>query len=100
MNSWFKALCILVSVLLSAAAWSEPVDINSANAEQLAQAMVGVGKVKADAIVQDREKNGRFNSVDDLSRVKGIKQNLIDKNRDKVAVSPNEAAPSADVASK
>ena len=85
------ALCRRLFVLLVLAfgfsiAFAEPVDINSANAEQISEAMVGVGKVKAAAIVQDREQNGQFTSIDDLARVKGIKSSIIDKNRDKITI--------------
>jgi competence protein ComEA len=66
------------------AAASEPLDINSATAEQIDQAMVGVGKVKAAAIVADREKNGKFKSIDDLARVKGVKASIIAKNKDRI----------------
>jgi competence protein ComEA len=65
---------------------AEPLDINTATAEQLAETMVGVGKVKAQAIVQDRDKNGRFKSIDDLARVKGIGSATIEKNRGKITV--------------
>lgn len=100
MKKWFKLVSLSVALAASASAFSEPLDINTANADQLAQVMVGVGKTKADAIVQYREKNGKFNSVDDLSRVKGIKQNLIEKNRDKIIVSSVAPNAPAEVASK
>jgi competence protein ComEA len=59
-------------------------DINTATAEQFAKVMVGVGKAKAEAIVKDREANGKFTSVDDLDRVKGIGKATIEKNRAKL----------------
>ena len=65
---------------------AEPVDINTATAEEIAKALTGIGKAKAEAIVKDREKNGKFKSVDDLTRVKGIKAAIIAKNRDKMTV--------------
>lgn len=63
---------------------AELLDINTASAEQFANVMVGVGKAKAEAIVTDREANGKFASVDDLDRVKGIGKATIDKNRAKL----------------
>jgi competence protein ComEA len=86
MNALLKFGFIAVAALTSTLALAEGVDINSASSDQLAQAMVGVGKAKAEAIVQEREKNGKFVSVDDLSRVKGIKQALIEKNRNNLSV--------------
>lgn len=76
----------LMLLLATASVMAEPVDINSATADEIATAMTGVGKAKAEAIVQDREKNGAFKSIDDLARVKGIKAGLIQKNRDKITV--------------
>jgi competence protein ComEA len=90
----------LTLAIASTLALAEPLDINSANADQIALTMVGVGKVKANAIVQDRDKNGKFKTVDDLSRVKGIKSSLIDKNRDKVTVGQLDAHPADDLAKK
>ncbi len=89
---------LLLAIALLAAgtfASAEPVDINTATAEQLSAAMKSVGKAKAEAIVKDREKNGPFKSVDDLARVKGIKAATINKNRDKLTVggAPVPAAP-------
>lgn len=65
---------------------AEPVDVNTATAEQIAGAMNGVGQAKAEAIIQDREKNGKFKSIDDLARVRGIKMATISKNRDRIIV--------------
>jgi competence protein ComEA len=48
-----------------------PVDLNTATVEQL-DALPGIGPATAAAIVQDREANGPFTSVDDLTRVRGI----------------------------
>lgn len=90
MRVFIAALFAIVSTLTVA----EPLDVNTANADQLSQVMVGVGKVKAAAIIQDREQNGRFNSIDDLTRVKGVKSSTIDKNRDKITVGQAAAQPS------
>ncbi|MDX1490490.1 MAG: ComEA family DNA-binding protein [Pseudohongiellaceae bacterium] len=60
------------------------VDINSADAETLALALDGVGMAKAQDIVEYRQKNGAFNSVDDLAQVKGVGPATIARNRDKM----------------
>jgi competence protein ComEA len=77
---------------------ADAIDINSATADQIVAAgLKGIGKAKAQAIVQDREKNGPFKSIDDLTRVKGIKSATVAKLRDKISVGgtapPASAAP-------
>ncbi|WP_045224570.1 ComEA family DNA-binding protein [Methyloterricola oryzae] len=84
--------CLLLA--FAAGAWAEMIDINTATAEQFAT-LKDIGKVKAEAIVKDREKNGPFKSVDDLARVKGIKAATIKKNLGSLsagAAAPPEAA--------
>jgi competence protein ComEA len=96
-----RTLAVIASLLLgSSLALADTVDINSASAEQISQGMVGIGKVKAASIVQDREKNGAFKSVDELTRVKGIKSATIDKNRDRITVGQASASGVADTPKK
>ncbi|TMP05157.1 competence protein [Pseudoalteromonas sp. S3178] len=63
----------------------ETVSINNADAEMLAQ-LPGIGKKKAQAIVDYREENGEFKSVSDLSQVKGIGKKLLAKLEGKVSL--------------
>lgn len=79
------ALCL--AFLPAAFAQADTLDINSASADQLSSVMVGVGPAKAKAIVEYREANGRFSSVDDLTSVKGIGTATVDKNRELISVS-------------
>lgn len=55
---------------------SGKVDINRATAAEL-DGLKGIGPAKAQAIVEDREKNGPFATVDDLLRVRGIGEKLL-----------------------
>ncbi|MBF6592273.1 MAG: helix-hairpin-helix domain-containing protein, partial [Ktedonobacterales bacterium] len=71
----------LVLLTTAAVAYAAPVDINTADAQTLAQAIKGIGPQKAAAIVTYREQHGPFKSVDDLTQVKGIGQKTIDANR-------------------
>lgn len=64
---------------------SGPVDVNSATAAEL-EALPGVGPATAAAIVDDRERNGPFASVDDLDRVSGIGPAKLAALRDLVTV--------------
>lgn len=63
------------------------IDINSADADELTQ-LYGVGKAKAQAIVDYRYKNGGFLSVEELVQVKGISQNILKKNINLITVGP------------
>jgi competence protein ComEA len=64
----------------------EQVNINTADAETLAEKLEGIGEKKAEAIVQSRIVEGAFESVDDLERVSGIGPKLVDKNRHRMTV--------------
>ncbi len=61
--------------------WADPVNINSADVPTLAQSLKGIGEKKARAIVEYRNQNGAFTSIEDLAKVKGINTKTIDKNR-------------------
>lgn len=60
------------------------VNINKAGAEQLTAALIGVGEVKAEAIVDYRRTNGAFKTLEDVLAVKGIGPATIAKNRDRI----------------
>lgn len=62
------------------------VDINSAGIEMLVRELSGVGTAKARAIVEYREANGPFASVDELLEVKGIGVSILEKNRNKLSI--------------
>ena len=72
---------------------ADPIDVNTATAEELAAAMSGVGFKKARAIVADREENGPFVSIEDLTRVRGIGAATVDANRDRLSVAGPAAEP-------
>jgi competence protein ComEA len=61
------------------------VNLNTATAEQL-DTLPGVGPVTAQAILDWREENGRFGSVEDLLDVKGIGDATLAELRDHVSV--------------
>ena len=53
-------------------------NLNTATIEQL-DSLKGLGPKKAKAIIDDREKNGHFKSIADLSRVKGIGSKMVSR---------------------
>lgn len=59
--------------------------MNQANLQQL-QTLNGVGEKKAQAIVEYRQKNGGFKTVDELVNVKGIGPKLLEKNKARLAL--------------
>ena len=61
------------------------VNINTAD-EAALTSVKGVGKSKAKAIIAYREKNGAFKSVDELTKVKGIKEKSLAKFSDQLTV--------------
>jgi competence protein ComEA len=63
-----------------------PVDINSADADTLARELDGIGLARAKAIVEYRERNGKFRSVDEVLNVKGIGPHVLEQNRQNLQV--------------
>jgi len=70
------ALCLMAFAGFAMAV----VDLNSATSEEL-QTLKGVGPAKAKAILDYRDKNGPFKSVDDLDAVKGFGAKTVEKLR-------------------
>ena len=64
---------------------ASPIDLNAASVEELQQ-LPGVGPATAQAIVNFREKSGRFKRVEDLLAVHGISQTKFDSIRPYVTV--------------
>jgi len=71
----------------SSAYYEGLLDINRATAEQLTS-LPGIGPAKAQAIVAEREEGGLFLSKEDLLRVKGIGQKILDRLKENVVVRP------------
>lgn len=64
------------------------VDLNTAGLEEL-EGLPGIGRVKAQAILDYRSAHGAFRSVEELLNVDGIGEKLLAKIRDYVTVSPD-----------
>ena len=67
----------------SGSSGSGRVSINRAGKEELLT-LPGIGETKADAILDYREKHGRFSAVEELMQVEGIKEGTYNKLKDKI----------------
>jgi competence protein ComEA len=65
---------------------NEQVNINEADAETLADVLQGVGQSRAKAIVEYREQNGPFDSLDELAEVNGVGEATIELNRERIVL--------------
>jgi comEA protein len=79
------ALLLAVAAVPAFAADAPKVNVNSASVEQL-QLLPRIGPAVAQRIVEHREKNGEFKSVDDLMLVRGIGESTFELLRPYVAV--------------
>jgi competence protein ComEA len=90
---WTLILCTFISyfsLLMPAQAATNPdnesvivtqmVSINHADLNQLST-LRGIGEKKAMAILNYRQKNGKFDSIDALLNVKGIGQKILNDNK-------------------
>ena len=61
------------------------ININTASLEEL-QKINGVGEVKANSIINYREKNGGFKSIDEMKNIEGIGDKTFEKMKDQITV--------------
>ena len=64
---------------------NEKININTATKEEL-QTISGIGEGKAQAIIEYREENGNFNSIEDILNVSGIGESIYEKIKDHITV--------------
>lgn len=81
-----KCLALMLGILAAAPVLAGPVDINSADAATLAKELDGIGLARAKAIVEYRDRNGRFRSVDEVLNVKGIGPQVLEQNKGNLMV--------------
>jgi competence protein ComEA len=67
-------------------------DINSATWVEFRQ-LDGIGETLAHRIVEDREQNGPFQSIDDLRRVRGIGPKTLERIRPWLEITPKSNEP-------
>ena len=61
------------------------VDINTAEVEQL-KTLNGIGDSKAKSIIEYREQNGGFKSIEEIKNVTGIGEKMFEKIKDNITV--------------
>ena len=57
------------------------VNVNTADMPTLAS-LTGIGKRRAQAIIDFRDSHGRFDKLDQLAEVRGISKRFVDRNRE------------------
>lgn len=62
------------------------VNLNQVDAITLQRELKGIGKTKAEAIVDYRNTHGTFQSVDELIEIKGIGGALLERNRNRLTI--------------
>jgi competence protein ComEA len=74
---------LVATVLLSTSfsVFATPVNINTASAEQIADALKGIGKSRAELIVAYRKNHGAFTAPEQIVDVKGVGLATFNKNK-------------------
>jgi competence protein ComEA len=95
LNIMKSLAALLATGLFSIWAWAaQPVNVNSASAEEIAESLKGIGLSKAEAIVNYRDQHGLFKHVDELVNVKGIGIRTVDINREYIQLENSKLAAS------
>jgi len=83
MKPFARLFAVLLLALPLFAGAAETIDINTADKQQLME-IDGVGEARAQAIIEYREQNGPFASVEELTQVSGIGAATLENNRDRL----------------
>lgn len=81
-----SAASSLESGTVSVSAPAGKVNLNTATAQQMSDALAGIGPVIAKRIVEYREKNGKFRSVEEIKNVSGIGEKTFEKLKGHITV--------------
>lgn len=74
-----RLLVVVFAAFCSFSAIASPVNINTADAKTIGDALSGIGLKKAEAIVKYREAKGGFKTAEDLVNVDGIGAKTVEK---------------------
>ncbi|MGA1863022.1 ComEA family DNA-binding protein [Deferribacter thermophilus] len=78
-----KFLFLMIFIFISSVLFAK-ININTATKEEL-MSLKGLGKKKAEAIIERREKKP-FNSIEELLEIKGVGKRFLEKNKDNICV--------------
>jgi competence protein ComEA len=90
-----RLLVVVFAAFCSFNVLASPVNINTADAKTIGEALSGIGLKKAEAIVKYRETKGEFKTAEDLVNVDGIGPRVC-KNASSVNISSRPSTGSAD----
>ncbi len=82
----FTTMAALAAFVVSSIAAAAPVNINTASASQIAEALNGIGLTKAQSIVDYREAYGLFSRADEIVFVRGIGESTYENNKSDILV--------------
>lgn len=88
MKKIYLAFCL---ILFLVAASFAAVDINTASKEEL-DGLVGIGPVKAEAIIKYRQEKGPFKNLEDLKNVYGIGDKIFERIKSDITIGSTEKA--------
>jgi competence protein ComEA len=77
---------LVVSSVTTSIAMAAPVNINTASATEIADALNGIGLSKAQAIVDYRDAYGLFSSAEEIVFVRGIGDSTFENNKSDILV--------------
>ena len=74
----------IVLSLMTLNVFAEPVDLNTASAQEIAKSLNGIGLSKAKKIIEYRNQFGPIDTPEELLAIKGIGEKTLEKNRSKM----------------
>lgn len=77
----------IIFTLLSFNIVAAPVNINTADATTISESLKGIGQKKAEELVRYRTENGVFETLSDLTKVKGIGEKTVENNASEIIFS-------------
>ncbi|GKS69971.1 competence protein ComEA [Nitrosomonas sp. PY1] len=94
-----KFLTTIILTFLCSGVAHAATNINTASQTEL-ESLQGIGPAKARAIIEYREKNGSFASVEDLKKVDGIGAGTLKQLHDAITVENEQSTESTKISKK